>query len=132
MPRAVYIWKADDTVPATKTLRFVRGHNWWREEETGLTCDIMDYSQIDDTHVIYLVEMRPADWTGDGYLETVEVPYRMIRKDSADGGGTLERIGCWFRYIGAKEDIAGVVAEAEAAAVAAGLSLSGFSAGKKE
>lgn len=131
MPVPVYIWRVtgiSDLPEANSTMQMVRGHTWWNERvgQTHATYDIMDGYQIDDTHAIYLVENRPGDWTGDGYLETVELPYRMIRRDSR---GVLERVGEWFRFIGAAGSASDL---GTAAAAAAGLSLPGFSAGKKE
>ena len=120
----VFIWRdggAANAAKATpaKKIKMIRGPTWWVEDTTSY--EIMGGSL---EQAIYLVERRPTDWIGEDYLETVELPYRV---EYATAAGVCDRVGDWCRFIGSTP----VATVAEAVALAARLSLPGFSPGKK-
>ena len=130
--KACFIWKADESeVPATTKIKFVRGATWWMEElaegAPGHSYDIISGATFSSNSQLYLIQEKAKDWTGSDYLETAEVPYRIILKNNY-GSGLLEQFGCWMRYM--TEGEFETIGDAEALAVK--LNLPVFSSGKKE
>lgn len=128
----IFIWKAAEATGSTPTgkITMIRGATWWLEEAMATespkatSYEIMGGESLSAAATIYLVERRPKDWTGEDYLETVELPYRV---DYVTADGVCDRVGDWQRFIATKP----VATVAEATALAARLSLPGFSPGKK-
>jgi hypothetical protein len=134
----IFVWKAAEGGAASASkITMIRGATWWLEEmvaasaasaSAAISYEIMGGEPVVDAdgaaNAIYLVERRPKDWTGEDYLETVELPYRV---DYVTADGVCDRVGDWQRFVAAKP----VATVAEAQALAARLSLPGFSPGKK-
>jgi hypothetical protein len=124
--KAIFIWKSETPISTTShKMKFIRGATWWLEEteSKNKSYEIIKFN-LTENGIIYLVEEKPIDWTGEDYLETVEVNYSKNKE--------IEQIGIWSRYISGK-DVSGLD---EALALAQTLVkekiLPGFSSGKKE
>ena len=128
----IFIWKAAGCSGASASkITMIRGATWWLEETAAASAASTSYEIMggesvaeDGAAAIYLVERRPKDWTGEDSLETVELPYRV---DYVTADGVCDRVGDWQRFVATKP----VATVAEATALAARLSLPGFSPGKK-
>lgn len=120
--KTIFIWKSESPISTTShKMKFIRGATWWLEESDSKnkSYEIVKY-RLTENGIIYLVEEKPVDWTGEDYLETVEVNYSVNKE--------IEQIGNWSRYI-SRKDVSGFD---EALALAKEKILPGFSSGKKE
>jgi len=67
----------------------IRGADWWLEEMNGLSesHEIVEQELVGGKVLIRTMK-RPTDWIGQNYLETMELPVTVLKRD--------ER-GVWMR-----------------------------------
>lgn len=92
--QSIFVWNAP-TPCSGPTLRCMLGSDWYMEEHaTG--CKTFQYhtqTRVEDA-MVWEAESKSDSWMGSLLLETVHLPYQLIKKD---GYATLEQIGGWMR-----------------------------------
>lgn len=84
------VWKAEEELLASaSTCRVIRGADWWLEEMNGVSESHSIIEQVlVGTKVLIRTVKRPTDWIGQNYLESVEEPVAILKRDGR---------GVWMR-----------------------------------
>jgi hypothetical protein len=93
---SLFIWKA--LAPLTSaSVTYYSGSNWFLEDHSTYSRSAMYLNQrsLSNHGWVYDIKWMPTNWVGSHLLESMSVPYALIKED---GLGRLEQLGDWMRF----------------------------------
>jgi adenosyl cobinamide kinase/adenosyl cobinamide phosphate guanylyltransferase len=93
---SIFVWKADQSIMTSTTMKYYSGSNWFLEEigEVTRSMLLIDSMQSTSDVIAYHAQRMPQNWVGSEVLEIMEVSYQLIKEDDY---AVLEQLGDWLR-----------------------------------
>jgi len=97
---SIFMWKATSpliTTSAASILSYYSGSDWFLEEHPTYSKSAMYLNQqsLSNHGWMYDIKWMPTNWVGSYLLESVSVPYALLKEDIL---GRLEQLGDWMRF----------------------------------
>jgi hypothetical protein len=93
---SIFVWKAEHLISTTDTIQYFMGSNWYMEEYSNRTRSVQYRNQytLSNHVIVWDAVCMPESWVGSYLLDTVTIPYCLIKEDAY---ATLEQLGIWLR-----------------------------------